>query len=261
LPGPKKTQYWFLIDQDYMVMTANLTSVKGLSYNRTGRISRQGFTFTIDEPDLDGVTFQLTRKNKLGIFAPEGAGLEIILEGMKPYLDAAADTPVRLTPVPPPSAPSSTKEDDLETIAEARLAVALGRCYGLLFDLDFVLSRTFKKSTARDRRRVRVSLEVMKNLLLKYNPSLKREGLERDERKALEMTLSELLIGGFWWGKKFVKSGLKARYLDALGLAIELPEGPAREETMKSLSLFSEVAGRLDEKLKDLPSADALQPG
>jgi hypothetical protein len=46
-----------------------------------------------------------------------------------------------------------------------------------------------------------------------------------------------------------------------LGLAKELPEGPAREETMKSLSLFSEVAGKLDEKLKDLPSADALQPG
>lgn len=259
MPGPKKNQYWFLIDQDYMVMTANLTSVKGLTYERTGPISRQGFTFAIDEPDLEGVTFQLTRKNKLGIFAPQGAELENILERTKPYLDRAADTPVRLTPLPAPSAPSTTKDDDLEIIANSRLGVVLERCYDLLFDLDFILSRTFRRSAvSRDRRRVRACLAVIKNLLLKYNPSLKREGLERDEKKALEITLSELLIGGFWWGKKFVKWGLKERYLDALGLAKELPDGPAREETLASLSLFSEVAGKLDEKLRGLPSADTL---
>lgn len=53
-------------------------------------------------------------------------------------------------------------------------------------------------------------------------------------------------------GKRFVKWGMKDRYLHLLSLAEELPEGPVKDEVFASLSLFGEVGGKLDEGLKGL---------
>ncbi|MDG7016329.1 MAG: hypothetical protein JRM82_03035, partial [Nitrososphaerota archaeon] len=120
------------------------------------------------------------------------------------------------------------------------------------FDFNYLLSRTFRKSVAEDARRVKERLAVVRNLLLKYNPALRREGLESEEEKTFAISLKDLLSGGVWWGKRFVKWGLKDRYLHLLSLAKELPEGPVRDEVFASLSLFSEVATKLDEGLKGL---------
>jgi len=254
LQSPKKTQYWFSVDQSYTAIVYGIPSVKGIVYER-GPIPRQGLAFTVDDPDLEGVTFQLTRRDKLGIFAPEGLELETIIGVVKPYLDRATGKPIGLTPLLSPSAMTSKTVDDLELVGNTRLALALGRCYDLLFDLYFILSRTFTKSTADDMWKVRVRLLIIKNLLLKYNPSLKREELESEEKKTLAISLRELLSGGVWWGKKLVKRGLKERYLDAIDLAKELPEGSARDEVFASLSLFSEVVAKLDQRLKGLAAA------
>jgi len=47
------------------------------------------------------------------------------------------------------------EEDDLAIIANTRLAIALGRCYDLLFDIRYLVSRTLKGLDDEDRRRVR----------------------------------------------------------------------------------------------------------
>ena len=133
-----------------------------------------------------------------------------------------------------------------------RLAIALGRCYDLLFDLRYLLSRTFKGLDDGDRSGVRERLVVIRNLLLKYNPSLKREELERGESKGTEIRLMELLSGGILWEKRFIKRGLKDRYLHLLNLTKELPEGPVRDEIFGSLVLFRDVGGKLDASLREL---------
>ncbi len=248
----KKTQYWFLMDQPYTAIVYGIPSVEGIVYERGARIPRQGLTFTVDDPDIEGVTFQLTRRDKLGIFAPEGLELERIIGVVKPYLDRAARKPVGLTPLISPPAAASKREDDLELVGNTQLAIALGRCYDLLFDLNYILSRTFRKSVVEDARRIKERLVVVRNLLLKYNPALKREELESEEKKTFAISLKELLSGGVWWGKRFVKRGLKDRYQHLLSLAKELPEGPTRDEVFDSLSLFSEVGTKLDERLRGL---------
>lgn len=144
------------------------------------------------------------------------------------------------------------EEDDLDIIANTRLAIALGRCYDLLFDLRYLLSRTFRKSEDEDRRRVAEQLGVVRNLLLKYNPSLRREELVKGEKKEVEIGLRELLSGGVWWGKRFVKWGMKDRYMHLLNLVRELGDGPVKSEILASLELFREVAGKLDHNLKEL---------
>jgi DNA-binding PadR family transcriptional regulator len=144
------------------------------------------------------------------------------------------------------------EEDDLTIIANTRLAIALGRCYDLLFDLRYLLSRTFKGLDDGDRSGVRERLVVIRNLLLKYNPSLKKEELERGESKGTEIRLMELLSGGILWEKRFIKWGLKDRYLHLLNLAQELPEGPVKDEISGSLALFRAVAGKLDPSLGKL---------
>jgi DNA-binding PadR family transcriptional regulator len=146
------------------------------------------------------------------------------------------------------------EEDDLEIILNTRLAIALERCYNLLFDLRYLLARTFLKSRAEDSRRVREQQDVIRNLLLKYNPSLRKAELEKEERNTLGIGLKELFSGGIWWGKRFVKWGLKDRYLHLLTLERELPESRVREEIIASLLLFSDTVGKLDERLKDLPT-------
>jgi hypothetical protein len=264
LPEPKKNQYWFEIDQPYMVLTSRLPFVEDVNYDRRVGVPRQGLTFAIDEPDLEGVIFQLTRRGKLGVSAPRGMDIEVVLEGVKPYLDKAAETPVKLTPGMreegrrfPPSVSATAKGDDREIIADTRLAIVLGRCYDLLFDVHNIVSMTFKKPAREDERKVGEKLVVVRNLLMKYNPSLKKEELEREEKKAVAISLTDLLSGGFWWGKTFVKWGLRERYLHLLGLAKELPNGPAKDEVLASLSLFRDVTPKLDEKLRGLTPVDA----
>lgn len=143
------------------------------------------------------------------------------------------------------------EEDDLEIISNTRLAIALGRCYDLLFDLRYLLSRT-PKTEGEDKRAVNDKTNVIRNLLLKYNPSLKRDELLKEEKKGLDVGVADLLSGGVWWGKRFVKWGLKDRYLHLVNLTRELPEGPVKDEILSSLALFREVAGKLDNRLKDL---------
>jgi DNA-binding PadR family transcriptional regulator len=144
------------------------------------------------------------------------------------------------------------EEDDLGIITNTRMAMALGRCYDLLFDLRYLLSRTFRGLDGEDRSRVKEKLVVTRNLLLKYNPSMKREELERSESKGTEIRLTELLSGGILWEKRFIKWGLKDRYIHLLNLAKELPEGPVKDEISGSLALFREVAGKLDASLRGL---------
>ena len=259
--GPKKTQYWFRIDQTFIVMAQNLTLVPEFEFDHDRKVPRQGLTFTINVPGLDGVNFQLTKRDKLGIFAPVGAEIEEIVGTARVYLEKAAGTPVKLTPITYEAErrPGLEADGDAEVVANTRLSIALGRCYDILFDINYILSRTFRKSAVEDRRRVKERTVVIKNLLLKHNPSLKREELESEEKKTFSISLGELLSGGVWWGKRFVRWGLKERYTHLLGLAEELPDGPVREEVMASLSLIRNVAPRLDEKLKDLEPVGVVQ--
>ncbi|MDG6991616.1 MAG: hypothetical protein JRM99_09425 [Nitrososphaerota archaeon] len=253
---PKKTQYWFSMDQPYNFIVHMMPSVEGIDYERGAQLSRQGLTFTVDNPDIEGVKFQLTRKDKLGIFAPEGVDLETIVGIVKPHLDRAAGKPVRLTPLLSPPTTVFKAEGDLEIIGNTRLAIALGRCYDLLFELNYLVSRTFRRSLDEDARMVKERLIMVRTLLLKYNPALEREELETEERKTLAISSKDLLSGGVWWEKRFIKRGLEERYQHLLSLAKELPEGQARDEVFASLTLFVEVAAKLDQKLRKLE-----QPG
>jgi hypothetical protein len=99
LSGPKKTQYWFEIDADYMVLTYYLSQHEGVAYEKGKSFSKQGFTFTVDRPRLEGVIFQLTKRGKLGIFMPEGDDLDMVIAEIKPLLDEAAGKNVLLRPL------------------------------------------------------------------------------------------------------------------------------------------------------------------
>ena len=244
-------------------MAQNLTLVPEFEFDQDRRLPRQGLTFTINAPGLDGVNFQLTKRDKLGIFAPVGAEIEEIVGKAKLYLDKAAGTPVKLTPITyaDKRRPGLEEDGDAEVVANANLAIALGRCYDLLFDVNYILSRTFRKSAIEDRRRVKERTVVVKALLLKHNSSLKREELETEEKKTFSISLGELLSGGVWWGKRFVRWGLRERYTHLLGLAEELPDGPVREEVMASLSLIRDVAPKLDERLRSLAPTEAASRG
>ncbi len=143
------------------------------------------------------------------------------------------------------------EEDDVEIILNTRTAIALGRCYDLLFDIRYLLSRT-PKSEGEGRRAVSERMSMIRNLLLKYNPSLKKDELLKDEKKGLDIGIADLVSGGIWWGKRFVKWGLKDRYIHLVNLTRELPEGPVKDEILASLALFREVVGKLDNRLKEL---------
>jgi DNA-binding PadR family transcriptional regulator len=147
------------------------------------------------------------------------------------------------------------EEDDLGIITNTKIAIALGRCYDLLLDLRYILSRTLRKSHSEERSKINEKLVVIRNLLLKYNPSLKREELESNESKGTEIRLADLLSGGILWEKRFIKWGLKDRYMHLVGLTRELPEGPVKGEILDGLDLFREVAGKLDNSLKELTPA------
>ncbi|MDG7009135.1 MAG: hypothetical protein JRN06_13075 [Nitrososphaerota archaeon] len=153
----------------------------------------------------------------------------------------------------------AVEEDDPDIMSNARLTIALGRCYDLLLDLDSLLSRTFRKSLDKDAGRVKERLALVSDTLVKYNLTLKREELENEERKTFAISLKDFLSGGVWWGKRFVKWGLKDRYLHLLSLAEELPEGQVRDEIFASLSLFVEVASELDQRLKSLRHPGSAQ--
>jgi DNA-binding PadR family transcriptional regulator len=143
------------------------------------------------------------------------------------------------------------EEDDVEIISNTRTAIALGRCYDLLFDIRYLLSRT-PKAEGEERRAVSERMNIVRNLLLKYNPSLKKDELLKEEKKGLDIGIADLVSGGIWWGKRFVKWGLKDRYIHLVNLTRELPEGPVKDEILASLALFREVAGKLDNRLKEL---------
>ena len=114
------------------------------------------------------------------------------------------------------------EEDDIGIISNTRTAIALGRCYDLLFDIRYLLSRT-PKAEGEDRRAVGERMNVIRNLLLKYNPSLKKDELLREEKKGLGIGIADLVSGGIWWGKRFVKWGLKDRYTHLVNLHARTP--------------------------------------
>ncbi len=143
------------------------------------------------------------------------------------------------------------EEDDVEIISNTRTAIALGRCYDLLFDIRYLLSRT-PKAEGEDRRAVSERMNIVRNLLLKYNPSLKKDELLKEEKKGLDIGIADLVSGGIWWGKRFVKWGLKDRYIHLVNLTRELSEGPVKDEIIVSLALFRGVVGKLDNRMKEL---------
>ncbi len=143
------------------------------------------------------------------------------------------------------------EEDDVEIISNTRTAIALGRCYDLLFDIRYLLSRT-PKAEGEDRRAVSERMNIVRNLLLKYNPSLKKDELLKEEKKGLDIGIADLVSGGIWWGKRFVKWGLKDRYIHLVNLPRELSEGPVKDEIIVSLALFRGVVGKLDNRMKEL---------
>ncbi len=145
------------------------------------------------------------------------------------------------------------EEDDIEIISNTRTAIALGRCYDLLFDIRYLLSRT-PKAEGGDRRAVSERMNIIRSLLLKYNPSLKKDELLREEKKGLDIGIAELVSGGILWGKRFVKWGLKDRYVHLVNLTRELSESPVKDEIIASLTLFRKIAGKMDGRLKELPA-------
>jgi len=144
------------------------------------------------------------------------------------------------------------EEDDLEIISNSRMAIALARCYDLLFDLRYLLLLKTGKTEAEDKRAVYEKMSIIRNLLLKYNPSLKKDELLEEEKKGLGVSLADLLSGGIWWGRRLVKWGLRDRYHHLVNLTRELPESPAKDEIVKSLALFREITPKLDSGLKEL---------
>lgn len=144
------------------------------------------------------------------------------------------------------------QEDDLRIIQNTRVAIALGRCYDILSELRFLLARELRKMSPEDRQRIREKELVIRNLLLKYNPSIKKEDLIKGEEEEIKIGLQELITGGFWWGKRLVKYGLAQRYSHLLNLAQELSDGPVKDEIRDTLELIRQVGGKFDEKLKEM---------
>ena len=73
------------------------------------------------------------------------------------------------------------QEDDLRIIQNTRVAIALGRCYDILSELRFLLARELRKISPEDRQKIREKELVVRNLLLKYNPSIKKEDLTKGD--------------------------------------------------------------------------------
>lgn len=144
------------------------------------------------------------------------------------------------------------EEDDMRIIQNTRTAIALGRCYDILSELRYLSARTVKKIAIVDREKIREKELVIRNLLLKYNPSVKKEDLDKGEKEEVKIGLQELITGGFWWGKRLIRWGLAQRYAHLLDLARELSDGPVKEEILDALDLIREVGGKLDEKLRGL---------
>ena len=149
------------------------------------------------------------------------------------------------------------QEDDLRIIQNTRVAIALGRCYDILSELRFLLARELRKISPEDRQRIREKELVIRNLLLKYNPSIKKEDLIKGEEEEAKIGLQELVTGGFWWGKRLVKYGLAQRYSHLLNLAQELSDGPVKDEIGDTLELIRRVGGKFDEKLKEMTPIEA----
>ena len=150
----------------------------------------------------------------------------------------------------------AAEEDDLRIILNTRVTIALGRGYDLLSEFRYLSARTLGKLAVEDRQKIREKELVIRNLLLKYNPSVKEEELVKDEKAEVKIGLQELITGGFWWGKRLVKWGFAERYAHLLNLTRELPEGPVKKELLGALSLIREVGGKLDGNLKGLPSIE-----
>jgi DNA-binding PadR family transcriptional regulator len=149
------------------------------------------------------------------------------------------------------------EEDDLRIIQNTRMAIALGRCYDILSELRFLTAREFRKISIEDRQKIRDKELVIRNLLLKYNPSVRKEDLIKDEEEEVKIGLQELLTGGFWWGKRLIKYGLTQRYLHLVNLAQELSDGPVKDEIRDALELIRQVGGKLDERLKAMTPIEA----
>ncbi|MBN1357572.1 hypothetical protein JW988_02275 [Candidatus Bathyarchaeota archaeon] len=120
----KKAQCWFDHDSSYELLTYNLQMNQKIRIRRTKKgnlVSPQGFTFEIEEIGFEGVTFQLTRKNKLGIYYPISMNLDEIVLRLNPVLAGAAGIPVKLTTTygsPTKKIQSVTEEAEKSVILE-----------------------------------------------------------------------------------------------------------------------------------------------
>jgi hypothetical protein len=104
----------------YFEITASIPWIKGVRFEREKSFSRQGFTFTVDGHGLDGVTFQLTKGDKLGIFMPKGMDLESVIDGIQSILDEAVRRRVHLTPLFTKQEPST----QVPTTSQLEAAIA-----------------------------------------------------------------------------------------------------------------------------------------
>lgn len=148
------------------------------------------------------------------------------------------------------------QEDDLRIIQNTRVGIALGRCYDVLSELCFLSAREFRRIAPEDRQRIREEELVTRNLLLKYNPSLKKQDLIKEEEGRSKLVCRSLISGGFWWGRRLVKYGLAQRYSQLLNLVQELSDGPVKDEILGALELIRQVGSKLDEKLKGLTTVE-----
>jgi len=96
----EKNQYWFrILEPRGRQLTLDLFNHKKISVEGIGGKkgwSRGRFTFWIDEPGLEDVKFQVTTRDKIGIYVPVGLDVNEVLTICKPIFDKAAGRNVRL---------------------------------------------------------------------------------------------------------------------------------------------------------------------
>ena len=81
-------------------------------------------------------------------------------------------------------------------------------------------------------------------------PWPKEEELVEQEKKELLVGPLEIFTAGSLLGKPLMKRGMKERYVHVLKLSLRFRDGEVKKETLESLTVFREVAGKLgDEKL------------
>ncbi len=95
----KKQQYWFkILEPSGLELTLYLSNHKKVNVHSLGGKgwSKGRFTFEVDEPGLEDITFQITTHDKLGIFAPVGLDVNEVIMLIKPIMEQAVSKTIKL---------------------------------------------------------------------------------------------------------------------------------------------------------------------